>query len=59
MEAGISSIRFAGRQDLQYRGQSPNGSQKTESIKSPEVMESPVTKLIRMMGLGQNVDLKT
>ena len=59
MEAGISSIRFTGRQDLQYQEQSPNVNQKAVSIKSPEVMESPVIELIRMMGLGQNVDVKT
>ena len=59
MEAGISSIGFTGRQDLQYQEQSPNVNQKAVSIKSPEVMESPVIELIRMMGLGQNVDVKT
>ena len=59
MEAGISSIGFTGRQDLQYQEQSLNGSQKTVSIKSPEVMENSVSKLIRMMGLGQNVDVET
>ena len=59
MEAGISSIRFAGRQDLQYQEQSKNGVQKSVINKSPKVMESSVVKLIRMMGLGQNLDIKT
>lgn len=59
MEAGISSIKFTGRQDLQYQEQSLNGSQKTVGIKSPEVMENSVSKLIRLMKLGQKVDVRT
>ena len=56
MEAGISSIRFTGRQDLQYQEQAQNGVQKPVSTKSSELRESSVVKLIRMMGIGQNVD---
>ena len=58
MKAGISSIGFTSRLDLQYQKHLSNSTQKSVSQESIKVMESSVVKLIRLMGLGKNVDVK-
>ena len=58
MGVQISSTRDGNAQIIQSRNKPQNNNQDVAGSKSTKVQEHPVSKLIRMMRLGKNVDTK-